>query len=79
MSAGGDPKAEANDEKTEEQLPAVEYVTLKSADGHEFVIMKDCAMLSGALRAMLNSEFIEAEGVIELKELSKPVLEKVIQ
>lgn len=63
----------------EEERPRVEYVTLKSGDGHEFRVLKECAVLSGAIRAMLASDFVEAQGVIEFKEISKPVMEKIIQ
>ena len=68
-----------DEEEKVDEVPTEQYVTLKSGDGHSFRILKDCAMLSGAIRAMLASDFVEAEGVIEFKEISKPVLEKVIQ
>jgi transcription elongation factor B subunit 1 len=72
--------AHQSKEPQDPELPPVEYVTLKSSDGHEFRIMKECAVLSGAIRAMLGSSFAEAEkGVIEFKEISTPILEKVIQ
>ena len=63
----------------EEERPQVEYVTLKSGDGHEFRVLKEAAILSGAIRAMLASDFAEAQGVIEFKEISKPILEKIVQ
>jgi len=63
----------------EPDRPKPQYITIKSGDGHEFRLLKDCAVLSGAMRAMLASEFVESEGVIEFKEISKPVMEKVVQ
>eukprot|EP00750_Incisomonas_marina_P033386 INCI9832.1.p1 GENE.INCI9832.1~~INCI9832.1.p1 ORF type:complete len:120 (+),score=18.57 INCI9832.1:125-484(+) len=63
----------------ENERPRGEYVTLKSGDGHEFRVLKECAVLSGAIRAMLASDFVESQGVIEFKEISKPVMEKIVQ
>eukprot|EP00968_Pinguiococcus_pyrenoidosus_P007158 scaffold473_cov257-Pinguiococcus_pyrenoidosus.AAC.10 len=36
-------------------------------------------MLSGTIRAMLSGQFVESGGEITFKELSTPILERVIQ
>ncbi|KAF9563170.1 hypothetical protein EC968_004978 [Mortierella alpina] len=49
-----------------------EYVTLESADGFQFVIHREAAMLSGTIRNMLSSpgQFQEAaEGVIQFRDI----------
>jgi hypothetical protein len=59
--------------------PKVEFVSLVSGEGHEFRVLKEAAVLSGAVRAMLASDFVESHGVIEFKEISTAVLEKIVQ
>jgi hypothetical protein len=59
--------------------PKVEFVSLVSGEGHEFRVLKEAAVLSGAVRAMLASDFVESQGVIEFKEISTAVLEKIVQ
>ena len=78
--AKANPQADkAAQEPEEPELPPVDYVTIKSAGGHEFRILKDCAVLSGAIRAMLKSSFVESDGVVEFKEIPKHVMEKIVQ
>ncbi|KAG0204438.1 hypothetical protein BGX28_003620 [Mortierella sp. GBA30] len=57
-----------------------EYVTLESADGFQFVIHREAAMLSGTIRSMLSSpgQFQEAaEGAIRFRDIKAVILEKV--
>ncbi|KAF9277912.1 Transcription elongation factor B (SIII), polypeptide 1 (15kDa, elongin C) [Mortierella alpina] len=57
-----------------------EYVTLESADGFQFVIHREAAMLSGTIRNMLSSpgQFQEAaEGAIQFRDIKAVILEKV--
>lgn len=59
-----------------------EYVTLISADGHEFKCPKKAALVSGTIKSMLSgpAEFAETEtGEINFREISTPILEKVIE
>mmetsp|Transcript_23493 Transcript_23493/g.58814 ORF Transcript_23493/g.58814 Transcript_23493/m.58814 type:complete len:104 (-) Transcript_23493:9-320(-) len=59
-----------------------EIVRLVSSDGHEFVVEKKIAMVSGTIKSMLSGpgHFTETQlGVINFKEISTPILEKVIQ
>eukprot|EP00941_MAST-03F_sp_MAST-3F-sp1_P001130 g1130.t1 len=55
------------------------YVRIKSGDGHEFIVSRDAAMVSGTIKAMLSSDFSEARGDICFPEISTSVLEKVLQ
>mmetsp|Transcript_17009 Transcript_17009/g.28079 ORF Transcript_17009/g.28079 Transcript_17009/m.28079 type:complete len:118 (+) Transcript_17009:131-484(+) len=60
----------------------LETVTLVSAEGHEFIVEKRAAMVSNTIKNMLNTpgEFVEKSGgKIDLKDISTPILEKVIQ
>ncbi|GMH76798.1 hypothetical protein TrVE_jg10321 [Triparma verrucosa] len=57
-----------------------DFVKLVSAEGHEFFVTRKVAMVSGTIRAMLESSMKEAnEGVIPFPEISTAVLEKTIQ
>jgi hypothetical protein len=59
-----------------------ECVTLVSAQGHEFVIEKKAAMISGTIKALLSGSgsFAEVEsGKINFKEINTPILEKVCE
>merc|ERR1711871_556841 len=62
-----------------EQGPAV--VKLISAEGFEYVIERDAAMVSGTIKNMLSSPgmFVESSGEINFPEISGVVLEKVCQ
>mmetsp|Transcript_8201 Transcript_8201/g.23351 ORF Transcript_8201/g.23351 Transcript_8201/m.23351 type:complete len:105 (-) Transcript_8201:87-401(-) len=66
-------------ENAEEKEPHGGMVKLVSKEGHEFYVDRKCAMLSGTIRAMLSGQFVESGGEITFKELSTPILEKVIQ
>jgi transcription elongation factor B subunit 1 len=55
------------------------YVRIKSAEGHEFVVSREAAMVSGTIKAMLSGDFKEARGEICFPEITTAVLEKVIQ
>jgi len=58
----------------------VETVKLISADAHEFIIDRKCAMVSNTIRSMLSGTFTEAElGEVNFREISAPILEKVVQ
>lgn len=55
-------------------------ITLVSAEGHEFIIDRKCALVSKTISSMLEGAFLENEmGRINFREISTPVLEKVIQ
>jgi len=58
---------------------ASQYVKLVSAEGHEFIIDRKCAMSSGTIKAMLEGSFSENCGEIKFPEISTPILEKVVQ
>mmetsp|Transcript_19634 Transcript_19634/g.25427 ORF Transcript_19634/g.25427 Transcript_19634/m.25427 type:complete len:103 (+) Transcript_19634:43-351(+) len=55
------------------------YVTLVSAEDHEFIVDRTCASVSNTIKTMLSSQFRESEGRIVLADISTPILEKVIQ
>ena len=56
------------------------FVKLVSADGKEFLLEREAAMVSGTIRSMLSSGFREGrDGVIVFEEFSAPVLEKVCE
>jgi len=56
-------------------------VTLISKEGHEFVIDREAAMVSGTIKNMLSSPgvFVESSGKIEFPTIRAPILEKVCQ
>ncbi|XP_027853135.2 elongin-C-like [Aphis gossypii] len=56
------------------------YVKLISSDGHEFIIKREHALMSGTIKAMLNGpgEFSESEtNEIHFREISSRILSKV--
>ncbi|KAK7453824.1 Skp1 family protein [Colletotrichum acutatum] len=58
------------------------YVTLVSSDGYEFVVLRDAAMISPAIKGMLDTRnnFREAAlGRCVFEEISGVVLEKVCE
>eukprot|EP01111_Echinosteliopsis_oligospora_P018701 TRINITY_DN871_c0_g1_i1.p1 TRINITY_DN871_c0_g1~~TRINITY_DN871_c0_g1_i1.p1 ORF type:complete len:104 (-),score=28.36 TRINITY_DN871_c0_g1_i1:196-507(-) len=60
----------------------VDTVKLISADGHEFIVAKKCALVSGTIKSMLSGPgaFTEQQsGEISFREISTPILEKVIE
>eukprot|EP01090_Pellita_catalonica_P001830 TRINITY_DN1155_c0_g1_i1.p1 TRINITY_DN1155_c0_g1~~TRINITY_DN1155_c0_g1_i1.p1 ORF type:complete len:102 (+),score=16.02 TRINITY_DN1155_c0_g1_i1:78-383(+) len=60
----------------------IDNVKLISADGHEFIVDRKAAMVSGTIKSMLSgpgSFLEEAQGEINFREISTPILEKVIQ
>mmetsp|Transcript_77986 Transcript_77986/g.156092 ORF Transcript_77986/g.156092 Transcript_77986/m.156092 type:complete len:102 (-) Transcript_77986:265-570(-) len=62
-----------------EALPS-KYVKLISQEGHTFFIDRECAMISGTIKAMLTGSFMESKGgEIQFPEIKASVLEKVIQ
>jgi transcription elongation factor B subunit 1 len=57
-------------------------VRLISAEGHEFVIEREAALVSNTLKNMLTStgSFTETQlGEVRFPEISAPILEKVCQ
>merc|ERR1711904_617045 len=56
-------------------------VKLISSEGHEFIIEKDAAMVSGTIKNMLSAPgmFVESSGEITFPEMNSQVLEKVCQ
>jgi len=58
----------------------VKMIKLVSSDGHEFLVDKKAALVSGTIKSMLEGSFMEGEqGRVEFREISTPILEKVIQ
>jgi len=60
----------------------VDTVKLISAEGHEFIIDRKAAMVSGTIKSMLSGPGAfeeQALGEINFREISTPILEKVIQ
>ncbi|GBG31385.1 Elongin-C [Hondaea fermentalgiana] len=55
------------------------YVKLISAEGHEFFLDKEVAMIATTISAMLTGNFSESKGEIRFPEISTKVLEKVVQ
>merc|ERR1712057_9166 len=66
-------------DEDEEKPPAV--VKLISKEGHEFIIDREAAMVSGTIKNMLSSPgvFVESSGKIEFPTIRAPILEKVCQ
>lgn len=66
---------------SQSQAPS-KYVTLISSDGFEFVVLREAACISGAIKRMLdpNSGFLESTtGRCQLAEINGIVLEKVAE
>ncbi|PHH66699.1 hypothetical protein CDD81_6536 [Ophiocordyceps australis] len=62
--------------------PLDQYVTLVAADGLEFVVLRDAAMVSPIVKGMLDprSQFVEAKHArCVFQEISSPVLDKVVE
>eukprot|EP01119_Soliformovum_irregulare_P015956 TRINITY_DN456_c0_g1_i1.p1 TRINITY_DN456_c0_g1~~TRINITY_DN456_c0_g1_i1.p1 ORF type:complete len:112 (-),score=20.89 TRINITY_DN456_c0_g1_i1:115-426(-) len=65
-----------------EEGKAPDTVKLISLEGHEFIIDRKCALVSGTIKSMLSGPgtFTEMEaGEIKFREISTPILEKVCQ
>ncbi|KAI1454766.1 POZ domain-containing protein [Annulohypoxylon moriforme] len=58
------------------------YITLVSSDGYEFVVLREAAFISPAIKSMLDpkSQFSEARtGRCIFQEINGMVLEKVVE
>eukprot|EP00501_MAST-03F_sp_TOSAG23-6_P002434 GSMAST32.ASY1.ANO1.2543.1 assembled CDS len=55
------------------------YVKIKSAEGHEFIVSREAALVSGTMKAMLSGDFAESRGEMSFPEISTDVMEKVIR
>ncbi|AEO71172.1 f4f7452b-c0be-4e88-a969-9b05257f8890 [Thermothielavioides terrestris] len=56
------------------------YITLISAEGHEFVVLREAALVSPTIKGMLRGPFVEAQtGRCRFEEIPSPVLEKVVE
>ncbi|KAL2131754.1 hypothetical protein VTI74DRAFT_4629 [Chaetomium olivicolor] len=56
------------------------YITLVSADGLEFVVLREATLVSPTIKGMLRSQFSEARtGRCTFPEISGVVLEKVVE
>lgn len=69
-------------EEEEVVNPLANLVKLVSAEGHEFIISRECAMASGTIRAMLTGpgQWKETSGpmpTVEFETISTNVLETV--
>eukprot|EP01094_Clydonella_sp_ATCC50884_P021037 TRINITY_DN4521_c0_g1_i1.p4 TRINITY_DN4521_c0_g1~~TRINITY_DN4521_c0_g1_i1.p4 ORF type:complete len:106 (-),score=43.41 TRINITY_DN4521_c0_g1_i1:633-950(-) len=66
----------------EEPKKESDTVKLISADGHEFIVDRKAAMVSGTIKSMLSGPGTFAEQAlneIKFREISTNILEKVIQ
>ena len=54
-------------------------IKLISGEGHEFLVDRRCAMVSGTIKAMLSGQFAESRGEVRFPEIPGVVLERVIQ
>jgi Skp1 family, tetramerisation domain len=54
-------------------------IKLISAEGHEFIVDRRCAMVSGTIKAMLSGQFAESRGEVRFPEIPGVILEKVVQ
>ncbi len=63
----------ANDDET------MKTVKLISAEGHEFIVDRRCAMVSGTIKRMLTGQFAESRGEVRFPEIPGVILEKVLQ
>eukprot|EP00043_Microstomoeca_roanoka_P015159 m.151358 g.151358 ORF g.151358 m.151358 type:complete len:107 (+) comp16198_c1_seq1:40-360(+) len=64
----------------QDQPTQSQFVSLISSDGEEFIISRDCAMLSGTIKSMLEGpgRFVENErNEIALREIRGTILERV--
>ena len=54
-------------------------IKLISAEGHEFIIARRCALVSGTIKQMLSGQFAESRGEVRFPEIQGAILEKIIQ
>ncbi|KAK0740752.1 BTB/POZ protein [Schizothecium vesticola] len=63
-----------------DEAPASKYVTLISADGFEFVVLREATLISPTIKGMLRSPFAESKtGRCEFPEINADVLDKVVE
>lgn len=56
------------------------YVKLVSAEGHEFFLEKNTAMIAGTIKTMLEGSFREAqENVVTFPDIAGYILERVVK
>jgi len=63
-------------------MAELDTVKLISSDGHTFICDRKCALVSGTIKSMLSGPGAFSEqtlGEINFREISTPILEKVIQ
>ena len=59
-----------------------DYIKLVSSDGQEFFIDRDCAMVSGTIRSMLDgpgNSLEQQQGEMTFRDINGNVLERAIQ
>jgi hypothetical protein len=62
---------------TDELHPSM--IKLRSGEGHEFILERRVAMMSGTIKMMLSGQFAESRGEISFPEIPGIVLEKAIK
>ncbi len=50
-----------------------------SSEGAEFFVERQCAMVSGTIKAMIQGNFVESKGLVNLSQIRAPILEKVCE
>ncbi len=48
-----------------------------SSEGAEFFVERQCAMVSGTIKAMIQGSFVESKGFVNLSQIRTVILEKV--
>eukprot|EP01084_Bolivina_argentea_P267627 454368_1 len=59
--------------------PDSKFVKLVSSEGAEFFVERQCAMISGTIKAMIQGNFVESKGLVNLSQIRAPILEKIVQ
>lgn len=54
-------------------------IKLRSAEGHEFIVERRVAMVSGTIKSILSGQFAESRGELSFPEIPGIILEKAIQ
>ncbi|KAH3758487.1 RNA polymerase II transcription elongation factor Elongin/SIII, subunit elongin C [Pelomyxa schiedti] len=73
------PSASTGVTSLKDEIPTIR---LMSSEGNEFIIHRECALISGTIRSMLTSPgpcMEQSAGEISFQEITAPILEKVIQ